>query len=99
MRMSQPQLAVSRNQPDPSASPDVILPSQFYNNAGDRALISEQRLMLAVLADAINILQNWRVAAGIRKRQLYVEAEQWVFGSRQQRPFSFEYVCDALGMD
>ena len=45
---------------DPRPFPDVILRSQFFELVGTRSLSSEQRLMLAVLADAINILQDWR---------------------------------------
>ena len=38
--------------------PDVILRSQFFELVGTHSLSSEQRLMLAVLADAINIVQD-----------------------------------------
>jgi hypothetical protein len=78
---------------------DIILPSQFYRNLGSSGLSSEQRLMLAVLADAINILKTAGLAAGARKRQLYVEAERWVFAAQEDRVFSFDYVCDALQLD
>jgi len=36
--------------------PDVLLKSQYFESIGTRTLSSEQRLMLAVLADAINVL-------------------------------------------
>ena len=48
---------------DPRPFPDVILRSQFFEMVGARSLSSEQRLMLAVLVDAINILQNSRAVA------------------------------------
>ena len=41
-----------------NAESGVILPSQYFGGMFDGALCSEQRLMLAVLADAINILQD-----------------------------------------
>ena len=44
---------------DSMAATDVILPSQFFGAMGGGGLCSEQRLMLAVLVDAINILQGW----------------------------------------
>jgi len=34
----------------------AILPSQFFGSAGAKAFSSEQRLMLAVLTDAINLV-------------------------------------------
>jgi hypothetical protein len=35
---------------------DVILPSQFFGRVGVRAFSSEQRMMFAVLVDAINLI-------------------------------------------
>ena len=76
--------------------PDVILKSQFFDTIGKRTLTSEQRLMLAVLADAINILQDWRGAFSARKRRLFIEAARWVMARGSNVPFSFDNVCDAL---
>jgi len=45
---------------------DVILPSQFFGAMGGGGLCSEQRLMLAVLVDAINILQGWNSMGSAR---------------------------------
>lgn len=75
---------------------DVILPSQFFELVGKSRFISEQRLMLAVLADAINILQDWRRSFSVRKRRLFIEAAQWVMARGNNVPFSFDNVCDAL---
>ena len=41
-----------------SRIPDTILPSQFFASIGARTFSSEQRLMLAVLADAINVFAS-----------------------------------------
>jgi len=38
----------------PSRMPDVILPSQFFESVGAQTFSSEQRLMLAILADALS---------------------------------------------
>ena len=78
---------------------DVVLPSQFFELVGRSRFISEQRLMLAVLADAINILQDWRGALSVRKRRLFIEATQWVTARGSNVPFSFDNVCDALGIN
>jgi hypothetical protein len=78
---------------------DVILPSQFFGAMGGGGLCSEQRLMLAVLVDAINILQGWNRMGSARKRRAFAEAAQWVTMKGTNYPFSFDSVCDALNID
>ncbi|MGH7933223.1 MAG: hypothetical protein ACREQN_08635 [Candidatus Binataceae bacterium] len=78
---------------------DVILPSQFFSAMGGGGLCSEQRLMLAVLVDAINILQGWHRLGSARKRRAFAEVGQWVNTRGTGYPFSFDSVCDALGID
>lgn len=79
--------------------PDVILRSQFFELVGTRSLSSEQRLMLAVLADAINVVQEYGESASLRKRNSFNEAWSWIFTKSVACPLSFDNVCDALGMD
>jgi hypothetical protein len=78
---------------------DVILPSQYFGAMGAGGLCSEQRLMLAVLVDAINIMQGWNRMGSARKRRAFAEAAQWVITKGTNYPFSFDSVCDALGID
>ena len=80
-------------------SDGVILPSQYYGRMGGGGLCSERRLMLAVLVDALNILRGWNRAGGARKRRVFAEAAQWVIMKGTSNPFSFDSVCDALGID
>src|SRR5579863_8266711 len=84
---------------DSLALSDVILPSQFFGAMGGGGLCSEQRLMLAVLVDAINILQGWNRMGSARKRRAFAEAGQWVNTRGTSYPFAFDSVCDALGID
>jgi hypothetical protein len=79
--------------------PDVILRSQFFEMVGKRSLSSEQRLMLAVLADAINVVQECRGSVSLRKRSSFREAWNWIFTTGVRCPLSFDNVCDALGMN
>src|ERR1700736_2468304 len=79
--------------------PDVILKSQFFDTIGRRSLTSEQRLMLAVLADAINLVQDGHRSVNPRKRTSFSEAKNWIFQSGVRCPLSFESVCDALTID
>jgi hypothetical protein len=84
---------------DPLNFTDVILPSQFFSAMGGGGLCAEQRLMLAVLVDAINILQGWHRLGSARKRRAFAEAGQWVNTRGTHYPFSFDSICDALSID
>jgi hypothetical protein len=83
-----------------SPLPDVILPSQFFELVGAQAFSSEQRLMLAVLIDAINVLGNCGVSPNLRKRNSFIQASAWVFADAGiTSPLSFDHVCDALSVN
>jgi hypothetical protein len=75
--------------------PDTILPSQFFESVGAQTFSNEQRLMLAVLTDAINLLRS----SNLRRRNSFNEAWSWVFANRITSSLSFDHVCDALGLD
>ena len=79
--------------------PDVVLPSQFFETVGAKTFSSEQRLMLAVLIDAVNILQDYRVSPNQRKRESFNEVSSWIFAHGTEGPMSLEHVCDALGVN
>jgi hypothetical protein len=77
-----------------------ILPSQYFDRSGGHRLTGEQRLMLAMLADAINVYQQGVLARSTRKRMLYVDAERWIMAERPNlHAFSFETVCESLGVN
>jgi hypothetical protein len=78
---------------------DIILPAQYFGAMGDARFCGEQRLMLAVLVDAINILQGWQRVGGARKRETFAQAAQWVNFSRPAYLFSFDNICEALDID
>jgi hypothetical protein len=78
---------------------DTILPAQYFGALGSVGLSSEQRLMLAVLIDAINVLHGWQRIGSARKRQAFAEAAQWVNTRGTDHPFSFDSVCDVLEID
>jgi hypothetical protein len=78
---------------------DIILPSQYFDAVASQRLSGEQRLMLAVLIDAINVLHSWKGTGSVHKRRNYAEAIQWINTHGTKHPFSFESVCDALGIE
>ena len=78
-----------------------ILPSQYFDMiGGSPGLSGEQRLMAALLADAINVFRKGVFSRSVRTRLLYIDAERWMTGRGSIRHgFTFETVCDALGLD
>jgi hypothetical protein len=56
----------------------------------------EEKLLLAVLADAIEHFQKHVVAKDEKGRKLFQEAEEWFLEKDSDGLFSFEYVCDTL---
>jgi hypothetical protein len=75
---------------------DAILRSQFFELAGARTLSSEQRLMLALLADAINVLGKGGGLQNGENRNHFNETWLWIFAD-QVVNISFNDVCEALG--
>ena len=59
----------------------------------------EQRLMLAVLENAILAFQKHVFSPGRRGRKLYRETENWLLSRDRCSPFCFESICDALDLD
>lgn len=59
----------------------------------------EERLMLAVLKDAVECIERYRYEYGSRSRSTYHEALHWVRGRDRTWLFSFENVCLGLDLD
>jgi hypothetical protein len=80
--------------------PDVLTPEQFYDSRKDDSAIRPvKKLMMAILEDALRCFQNNADAkVGTRKR-LFNEAEHWLCGEGGEGPFSFETVCETLGIE
>jgi len=78
-----------------------IMPSQYFDmTGGSSGLSGEQRLMAALLADAINVFRKGAFSRRARQRLLYIDAERWMAGQGPtSHAFTFETVCDALGID
>lgn len=70
---------------------DLLTPSQWVDRHRPSYLMPEQRLMFAVLEDAIRALERGR-------RKYEVEARAWVAGGGKPR-ISFDYVCEVLALD
>ena len=94
----------------PFVAPDIILPSQLPTAYGQaRRTMAEYQLLVAVLDDAVQCFQKYAQPKSRRQRRLFKDAEAWIM-STQRLPardtddatpsfFSFEYVCEMLGID
>lgn len=84
---------------------EFILPEQFFGKLREYES-GERRLLAAVLEDAVTCFQRFLFASGQRQRRLYQEAERWIMERAQSVRtedmcpyFSFDRVCDVLGLD
>ena len=75
---------------------DVLLPSQLGRR---RKQSPEERLMMAVLRDALDCLEDYRFATDAQGQRLFSEAEQWFLDYEAHWPYSFECICAALDLD
>ena len=80
--------------------PDTVLPSQFFAGMQQKGFIEgEKRLVAAVLADAVECYMKQIDTTDPRGRQLFEEAETWIFTEDMGWFFSFDSICEILGLD
>jgi hypothetical protein len=77
--------------------PDILAPEQFSKAHRRRDHLNpEEKLMFAVLADAVECFQRYVKSRSRRCRVLFDEAEAWILSRDSRWPFSFEQICEAL---
>jgi hypothetical protein len=59
----------------------------------------EKALLLALLEDAIHCYRKFAAARNRAGRQQFHEAEEWLMGGGDGWVFSFENICDHLGIE
>lgn len=80
--------------------PDILISAQYLATYRRKFHLNpEQVLMLAVLEDAIICFQDHVAATCKRKLLLHLEAEQWILDEDRSYLFSFENICDSLGLE
>lgn len=80
--------------------PDSLLPGQVPRTG--RAWCPEERLLVAVLEDALRCIQRGgsTPAEGRISRRQYLALEaEWWFLSKSRLPFSFLWIADTLGYE
>jgi hypothetical protein len=91
--------------PDPWLSarfePDFLVPVQFFDLTRRRSMLDgETRLVFAVLEDAVRCYVKTVNSARRCDRDQFDEVQRWFHAEAGiHSPFSFEYVCDVLGIE
>src|SRR5512143_2240783 len=81
-------------------APETVLPSQYFDRVRRRKDLSgEQRLMCAIIEDAVDVYLKHAAARGPLHRRLFDDAEQWIESHERAWVYSFEAICDQLGLD
>jgi hypothetical protein len=80
--------------------PDPVVFAQYFDSLRRKTLLEpEKMLMLAVLEDAIKCFQNKVLARSRRREKLFEESEAWIFARDRDWFFSFENICEVLGIN
>lgn len=58
----------------------------------------EERLMFAVLENAVECFQKYVLARKPSRKQLFQEAEDWFLDKEDEALYSFENICETLGL-
>lgn len=76
--------------------PDVVLSSQFFSSGKIGLKGGERRLMAALLSDGI---EAYILRCTSRKSSNKADAQEWVESKDPDYIFSFDNVCECLGID
>lgn len=79
--------------------PDALMPEQYFAGLGkEGGATNERGLMLAILKDAVECFQKYALARDPMGEDLHRDAAEWIFSTDREWPFSFENICDVLGV-
>ena len=80
--------------------PHTVLPAQYFDRLRRRTEFNgERRLMLAILEDAVDCYRKHAAARDHKARHLFTEAEAWIEEPPTRWLYSFENICDVLGLE
>lgn len=79
--------------------PDVVLPSQFLVPDENGLEGGERKLMAAILSDGIEAYIAQCTSGSLSSRRNRVDASEWVETKDYSYVFSFDNVCECLGID
>ena len=80
--------------------PDTLLPDQYLDTFRRKLhLEPEKKLMLAILEDAVACFQKYLFARDSKGKTQFRDTEDWVFQGTDMGIFSFDIVCETLGLE
>jgi hypothetical protein len=80
--------------------PDILTTHEFLRVSRPRARFEpEERLMFAVLSDAVECFQRYLGSHNLAHRKLSADAEAWINSRDTRWPYSFEHICDVLNIN
>lgn len=80
------------------AAREAEVSPEFEASRKRTTLEPERELMLAVLEDAVACYQRHLLATSGAGKILFREAEEWISNRRNNWEFSFESICETLGL-
>jgi hypothetical protein len=81
-------------------APDTLLATQYFGRIRRRKdLTGEQRLMFAVIEQAVEEYMKHAAATDRHHRELFVEAEAWIESQDRSRLYAFDTICEYLGLE
>jgi hypothetical protein len=84
----------------PPAKPGHIESHPYLHTLHRREFAEpELRLMLVILQDALRCLEKYSLARPRKGRRLFEETERWVLAATDDEVFSFNNICEALGLN
>jgi hypothetical protein len=78
---------------------DTIVSEQFFDAYRSTHLEPERALLSAILEDAVHCLEKYRAAQDRVGKERFRDAESWVMKTGNDWIFSFDNVCELLGLD
>ena len=80
--------------------PETLLASQYFDRVRRRKdLTGEQRLMCAIIEDAVDTYLKHAAAQYRHHQALFDDAERWIESDDRSWLYAFETICDYLGVD
>ena len=80
--------------------PDPLTPYEHLRNSRRTVpLEPEKHLMHAILEEAIKTYRMHVSAKGGRDYRLFLDAQNWIMARNDEWLFSFENICEVLGLD
>ena len=78
---------------------DTLAPQQYQHTMRRKVCREpEQKLMFAVLEDAIYCFQRYASACDKLRTRQFLDAKQWIMEEDGDWPFSFANICEVFGL-